>query len=105
MKDKRKNKVYSVEFKLKAVQMYKKKEKTQQEIIDELGLSSRSYLQRWAKTYDKHGIEGLKRGSGRVKGSKNNKKSNSEKQKMIELEAENALLKKLLKYKGGGLKK
>lgn len=52
----RKNKVYSVDFKLKAITMYEASEKSYQNLANDLGLNNPSLLVRWRQEYHKEGL-------------------------------------------------
>lgn len=64
----RKNKTYSVNFKLKAITMYEASEKSYQAVVNELGLNNPSliarWIARWRQEYHNHWIEGLSRKQG-----------------------------------------
>ena len=57
----RKNKAYSVDFKLKAITMYEASEKSYQNLANDLGLNNPSLLVRWRQEYHKEGLQGLSR--------------------------------------------
>ncbi|SEQ38780.1 transposase, partial [Ignavigranum ruoffiae] len=47
----RKNKTYSVNFKLKAITLYEASEKSYQDVANELGLNNPSLIPRWRQEY------------------------------------------------------
>lgn len=81
---------YSIEIKLKAIEMFFKDEKTQGQIAQELGLPRKDLVADWVHLYRYEGEDGLKKARGRPRASKS-----SEKAYIARLEMENALLKKL----------
>jgi len=88
-----KNKTYSVQFKLDALNYKLRTGKSYQEVAIAFGMTERSLLAAWMKTWQKEGIEGLSKTKGRPSMSK--KKSNKQKKKLTreqELENENELL-------------
>ncbi|MGF3065791.1 transposase [Facklamia sp. P12950] len=61
----RKQKTYSVNFKLRAITMYEASEKSYQDVANELGLNNPALITRWRQEYHDHGMEGLSRKPGR----------------------------------------
>jgi transposase len=94
---------YTKEIKLKAINLYQKKDMGIRSISKELGIGFTT-VQRWIAHYKREGIQGLneKRGksSNPLKG-KAKKDYESDTEKISRLEAENAYLKKLLAAKRG----
>ncbi|MBA9029441.1 helix-turn-helix domain-containing protein [Peribacillus huizhouensis] len=94
---------YRKEIKLKAINLYQKKDMGIRSISKELGIGYTT-VQRWIAHYKREGIQGLeeKRGTYRspLKGGLK-KDSESDTEKISRLEAENAYLKKLLTAKRG----
>lgn len=70
LKRSRKNKTYSVEYKIEAITMYEASEKSYQDVANELGLNNPSLIARWRTEYHQYGIEGLSRKQGRPSLSK-----------------------------------
>ncbi|MBP5304170.1 MAG: transposase, partial [Clostridia bacterium] len=60
----RKNKKYSKELRVQAVQAYFNGEGSQYEICEQLGISSHSILQNWIKWYNGHKEFKERRGAG-----------------------------------------
>lgn len=89
---------YDVEFKKKAVDLYLKEGMSYKTIATELGIHH-SVVSRWVKHFEAEGIKGLEEKRGKAKGPgldrPRTKPENSE-TKIKRLEAENAMLKKLL---------
>lgn len=79
LKRARKNRSYSVEFKLKAITMYEASEKSYQTVANELGLNNHSLIADWRRAYHDDGIDGLSRQQGRPSMS-NKARSKKEKQ-------------------------
>lgn len=96
----RKNKAYSVNFKLKAITMYETSEKSYQTVANELGLNNPSLIARWRQEYHNHGIEGLSRKQGRPPMSKKEgmspeKRTSSIPSKITDLEQANKRIEEL----------
>lgn len=90
-----KNSTYTLELKVKALEMYFSKEKTMCEIAAELKIKNISQISAWGKRFREEGISGLTKTQGRQKtmSNKSGKESNDELKKRIkELEYENRLL-------------
>ena len=81
----RKNKTYSVNFKLKAITLYEASEKSYQDVANELGLNNPSLIPRWRQEYHNHGIEGLSRKPGRPPMSKQERTSREKRTSSIPL--------------------
>ncbi|WP_088013178.1 transposase [Gottfriedia acidiceleris] len=99
-------KTYSKEIKVKAIDLYFKKDMGIRSIAKELGIGFAT-IQRWITHYKREGIQGLdeKRGTSDSllrRKAKIDNESNTE--KINRLEAENAFLKKLLAAKRGLVK-
>ncbi|USK32123.1 helix-turn-helix domain-containing protein [Bacillus sp. F19] len=92
---------YTKEIKLKAINLYQKKDMGIRSISKELGIGYTT-IQRWIAHYKREGIQGLeeKRGTScsPLKGIPK-KDYESDTEKISRLEAENAYLKKLLDAK------
>src|SRR5699024_3913868 len=88
--------VYSVQFKLDAIQFMLETGASYQETAEQFRLNNPSLIHRWMKTFNEQGIEGLNpKSKGRPSMSKKpNKKKNEEKKltREEELERENELL-------------
>ncbi|MGX7091631.1 helix-turn-helix domain-containing protein [Hutsoniella sourekii] len=100
LKRSRKNKSYSVEFKLKAIMMYETSEKSYQDLANELELNNPTLITRWHREYRNNGIEGLSRKQGRPtmskkKESKSQKQSVSQPLKVTDLEQANKRIEEL----------
>lgn len=105
----KKNKRYSVQFKLNAIELYLTSKKSYQEIANTLGMNNYSLIANWLRQFKEEGIDGLSKMKGRpTKMPKNKSKdlSQSDKDKIKELEAqlltlkiENAYLKELRKLR------
>ena len=99
----RKDKTYTVQFKLDALNYKLSTGKSFQDVAIRFGMSEPSLLANWYRTWSKEGIEGLSRPKGRPfmskkKSSKPKKKLTREQEREKEIEllrAENAYLKKL----------
>ncbi len=94
LKGARKNRSYSVEFKLKAITMYEASEKSYQTVANVLGLNNPSLIARWRQVYHERGIAGLSRQQGRPSMSnkkqlKKEKQTNSQYPKISDLEEAN----------------
>ena len=90
---KRKNKTYTVQFKLDVLNYKLRTGKSYQEVANTFGMSEFSLIANWYKTWTQKGVDGLSRPKGRPLMSK--KKCNQSKQKLTrekELERENELL-------------
>lgn len=77
LKRSRTNKVYSVDFKLKAITMYENSGKSYQEVADALKLNNPSLIGLWLKNYHERGMEGLSRSKGGPPLSKNKPSSST----------------------------
>lgn len=105
----KKNKHYSVQFKLNAIELYLTSKKSYQETASTLGMNNYSLIANWLRQFKEEGIDGLSRMKGRpIKMPKKKSKdlSQSDKAKIKELEAqllklriENAYLKELRKLR------
>ena len=105
----KKNKTYSIQFKLNAIELYLTSKKSYQETANTLGMNNSSLIANWLRQFKEEGIDGLSRMKGRpTKMPKNKSKdlSQSDKDKIKELEAqlltlriENAYLKELRKLR------
>ncbi|WP_404450233.1 helix-turn-helix domain-containing protein [Sutcliffiella horikoshii] len=93
----KKAETYDITFKKKAVDLYYQK-KNYAAVSRELN-THRKNIQRWVKQYSKDGIVGLREHRGRKSGSSSPSLSKIEnpQMKIKRLEAENELLKKLLR--------
>ncbi|MGD6874286.1 transposase [Sutcliffiella horikoshii] len=93
----KKAETYDITFKKKAVDLYYQK-KNYAAVSRELN-THRKNIQRWVKQYSKDGIAGLRENRGRKSGSGSASLSKIEdpQMKIKRLEAENELLKKLLR--------
>ena len=96
----RKNKVYSVDFKLKAITMYEASEKSYQNLANDLGLNNPSLLVRWRQEYHKEGLQGLSRRQERPPVSKKEqakktKQTSPEPLQFTDLELANKRIKEL----------
>jgi transposase len=101
-------KSYSQTFKLKAVKMNLEQGIGKETTAKILGLSSKSYIDRWVKNYKNYGEEGLleKRGKSKTfKRGRPRKKKNNLEIENIKLKAENDYLKEILKLKLENIKK
>ena len=94
---KKKAKTYDLSFKKKVVDLYHQK-KNYAAVSRELNIH-RKNIQRWVKQFSEDGVVGLREKRGRKRGSSKVSSSTVEntQQKIKRLEAENELLKKLLK--------
>lgn len=88
---------YSLEFKLRAIELYNKEHMGSKLIAKELGIAY-SIIDRWIAHYKREGFEGLyeKRGKATGMGKERPGKLQTIEEKLVHLEAENAYLKKLL---------
>ena len=73
----RKKRVYSVDFKLKAITMYENSGKSYQEVANALKLKNPSLIGLWLKNYHERGKEGLSRSKGGPPLSKNKPSSSA----------------------------
>lgn len=92
-------KTYDVTFKKRAVDLYLKEGMGYERVGRELGIDN-SQVYRWVKNYEAEGMKGLEEKRGKSKGpTKGRPKSRPEDPdaKIKRLEAENEMLKKLLK--------
>jgi transposase len=92
-------KTYDVTFKKRAVDLYLKEGMGYERVGRELGIDN-SQVYRWVKNYEAEGMKGLEEKRGKAKGpTKGRPKSRPEDPdaKIKRLEAENEMLKKLLK--------
>ncbi|QWI72913.1 helix-turn-helix domain-containing protein (plasmid) [Bacillus mycoides] len=92
-------KTYDVFFKKKAVDLYLKEGMTYKKVAKKLGIDHKMVM-RWVRYFKAEGIKGLeeKRGKSNKKRIKNSKESlDTVENKIKRLEAENEMLKKLLK--------
>jgi transposase len=92
-------KTYDVTYKKKAVELYLKDGMGYDMVAEKLGISS-SVIRRWVKHFESEGINGLEEKRGKAKGpGKGRPKTRPEdpEVKIKRLEAENEMLKKLLK--------
>lgn len=92
-------KTYDVFFKKKAVDLYLKEGMAYKKVAKKLGVDH-TMVMRWIRYFNAEGIKGLeeKRGKSRKKCRKNSKESlETVENKIKRLEAENEMLKKLLK--------
>lgn len=92
-------KTYDTTFKKKAVDLYLKEGMGYERVGKELGIDH-TIVYRWVKSYEAEGIKGLEEKRGKAKGSsKGRPKTQPEdpETKVKRLEAENEMLKKLLK--------
>ncbi|MDM5266019.1 transposase [Bacillus wiedmannii] len=87
---------YDIEFKKKAVNLYLKEGMGYKTVAKELGIDH-SVVRRWVKHFEAEGIKGLEEKRGKTKGPGRPKNNPEDPEaKMKRLEAENAMLKKLL---------
>lgn len=101
------NSSYTVDFKLSLVMEYLGGQSdlnplSLADVTNKYGVH-RSLLGRWVQAYLKHGVDGLKSNRGKATGPRKGrpkKNPNTDKQKIHELEAEVALLKKLIEVRG-----
>lgn len=97
MKPRSNNKRYSLEFRERAVKLNLESGYSQKAVIKELGLTDTKQLRDWIKKYKASGIEGLKDKQPKMRElTKISRKGKSE---LEYLQAENALLRYLLKVK------
>ncbi|MGQ7871826.1 transposase [Bacillus sp. 1A] len=90
---------YDMEFKKKAVDLYIKEGMGYKTVAKELGIDH-SVVRRWVKYFEAEGIKGLEEKRGKAKGSglgRPRTKPEDPEAKIKRLEAENEMLKKLLK--------
>lgn len=109
LKSCKRDKIYSVQFKLNAIELYLTSKKTYQETANALGMNNHSLIANWLRQFKDKGIDGLSRKKGRPSHMSNNKAKNlskSDKDKIKELEAqlltlqiENVYLKELRKLR------
>lgn len=106
---KRNHKIYSVQFKVNAVELYLRTELSYREVANQLGINRQSMIASWCKKFLEEGVDGLSKGKGRptimpkkkkldlVKQSINKEKDRLEElEKQVRLlEIENAYLKEL----------
>lgn len=97
VKRKRKNKAYSVQFKVDAVKFTLTTGASYSETVKQFNLTNPALLARWVKVFREQGVEGLKtRSKGRPSMSKKPNKSNIKEEATLtreeELERENELL-------------
>ena len=107
LKRSRKNKSYSVEFKLEVLTHYESSEMSYREVANKFGINNPSMIANWRKSYEIDGIDGLSNNQGRpkkvntsnkkpkIKDEKTNSSSISledAKKKIQELEHENRML-------------
>ena len=101
----RRNKTYSVQFKLDAIELYLTTEMSYREVANQFGVSTFSTIANWYIAYQKNGVDGLSQPKGRP--SKMPKKKNklpvsdsskTELTYLEELEKENRRLKIELAY-------
>lgn len=105
----KKCKLYSVQFKMNAIELYLTRKKTYQDIANTLGMNNPSLIANWLRQFRDNGIDGLSRTKGRPSTmQKQNKKyfNETDKNKIKELEKqlltlqiENAYLKELRKLR------
>ena len=94
----RKNKNYSVQFKLDAIELYLTTELSYQEIANLLKMNNPSLVANWLSVYRKFGIDGLSKQKGHPP-TMSKKKSNelkplpSDQSQLYKLEKENRMLK------------
>ncbi|ECJ9747984.1 transposase [Listeria monocytogenes] len=93
-----KNKNYSVQFKLNAIELYLTTELSYQEVANLLQMNNPSLIVNWLKKYRKLGIDGLYKKKGRPttmpkKKSNETQSSPSEQSQLDKLEKENKRLK------------
>ena len=89
---------YDVAFKKKAIDLYLNKGMSYETVAKELG-THHSVVSRWVKHFEAEGIKGLEEKRGKTKGPGIGRPKNNPEDpeaKMKRLEAENAMLKKLL---------
>ncbi|MEB9738503.1 transposase [Bacillus thuringiensis] len=89
---------YDIEFKKKVVNLYLKEGMGYKTVAKELGIDH-SVVRRWVKHFEAEGIKGLEEKRGKTKGPGIGRPKNNPEDpeaKMKRLEAENAMLKKLL---------
>lgn len=113
LKRSRKNKSYSVEFKLEVLALYEASEMSYREIANKFGITNPSMIASWHRKYQEFGIDGLSAKRGRPgKMKEDNKKSKNKeenpdvasndleeaKKKIQELEHENRMLKIKTEY-------
>ena len=104
-----KNKTYSVQFKLNAIELYLTRKKSYQDIANALGMNNPSLIANWLRQFEDNRIEGISRTKGRppiMSKKKNTDLPKTDKNKIKELEAqlltlqiENAYLKELRKLR------
>ncbi|EOW1974138.1 helix-turn-helix domain-containing protein, partial [Enterococcus faecalis] len=92
-----KNKNYSVQFKLDAIELYLTTELSYQEVANLLKMNIPSLIANWLRTYQKFGIEGLSKQKGRPptmpkKKQKESQPLPSERSQVEKLEKENRML-------------
>ncbi|MFL2079430.1 transposase [Marinilactibacillus psychrotolerans] len=101
--------VYSVQFKVNAVELYLRTELSYREVANQLGINRQSIVERWCKKFLEEGVDGLSKTKGRPSAMSNKKKvnpvnqsKNTQKDRLEELEKqvrlleiENAYLKEL----------
>jgi len=93
------HKTYSVEFKKKAVNLYFKHGMGLKAVAKELGIHY-SMVSRWIKHFETKGVKGLEENRGKMKGpglGRPRTRPEDPIEKIKRLEAENEMLKKLLK--------
>lgn len=88
----KKHKVYSAEFKIKAIEEYIKTGKGQKRICEELNITSKSAFGRWVIQYNEKGPDSFYE----IKEPRREAFKESESDELIRLRAENEILKKLL---------
>lgn len=96
-------KTYTLDFKLKAINLYFNEGMGAKSIGHELGIAY-AIVERWVNHYKREGIDGLKEKRGKSKDlhtGRPRKNPLSDAEKIKKLEAENEYLKKLLALKKG----
>jgi transposase len=94
-------KTYTLEFKLKAINLYFNERMGSKSIGRELGIAY-AIVDRWINHYKREGVQGLEEKRGKAKGTnkgRHRKNTLSDTEKIQRLEAENEYLKKLLAMK------
>ena len=82
---------YGMELKLQAVQLHEDEGLTYPQIAQQLGMRTVWQIEIWVRRYRQEGVEGLKR-----KGSGRPRKTDSDHERLAQLEMENALLKNII---------
>lgn len=94
---------YDIAFKKKAVDLYLRGDRSYESVANELGIDKKQ-VRRWVNQFEAEGIKGLEEKRGKAKGpGKGRPRTSLENpdEKIRRLEAENEMLKKLLKMSKG----